>query len=113
MTGKLPSGLYFELLSWARENHISTHQLMLEILRYGLKEKRGWTCPHEEKDRKFSRKAKQWYCFNCWTFFDFVADKSVKGGFRREARLPAWEIKKELLPEEWAAMIKPDNKDLK
>lgn len=84
---------------------------MLELLRDGILQRRGWKCQHEQKDRKFSRKAKQWYCTNCWTFFDNIS--TTRGKFEQKERLPIWEVKKEMSVEDWAKMQKPQNDDLK
>lgn len=111
MVIKLPAGLFYELLTWARENHISTQQLALELLRDGLKQKKGWQCLHDVKDKKFSRKMKQWYCSNCYTFLDVKT--KAKGGFDLIPRQASWEIEKTMTPEEWSQQIKGDNKDLK
>lgn len=107
MTGKLPDGLYFELLKWARENRISYKQLLWMLVRDELDQRRGWKCPHAKEDIKYSRKIKRFYCKSCYSFMDlvngrdFIPVKSV------------WERKQEMTLGEWSAMMKPDNKSLK
>jgi hypothetical protein len=105
---KLPSGIYFELLRYARENHISVQQLALEFIRFGFAANKIWECKHEEEYRKFSRKTKQWYCSNCWTFLD----RRITGRSSTwEPRKPCWE--NTMTPEEWSRQIVPENRDLK
>lgn len=103
----IPSGLYFELYKWAHENQISYKELLWSIVRDELEQRKGWKCEHRKEDKKWSRKARIWYCRECYTLFY----RDGKGGFIEKK--PIWENKPTMTPEEWSRQIVPQNRDLK
>ena len=92
--GHLPGWIYAELFNHSRKNRRSYKQLMLELIRDGLERNYGVKCPHDPKDRKYSRKIKWFYCAACGTFFERVFTGGRDGQFEFKALVPSWEIDK-------------------
>jgi len=89
--GFMPDGMYLALINWAQENNMSTRQLVYELVREGLRQKRNWDCRHVQK--KFSRKIKMWYCPHCYVFFNVT--HGPKNTLIYDEIRPVWERKNE------------------
>lgn len=80
----VPPRLYAFLVGMQSEYNLSIQEVMTTILRKGVQEFLGFSCPHERI--RTAKKTGLPYCFDCWTRMQQVTAATVdyKGKVKKE-----------------------------